>query len=529
MTASLDRKADQEYRNPRGQVMKIYSPERWGYFLNETANPQYLYWSALPQEAHPFWQAVAMSMFWRGSGGTAKVVADAARRFYQWLGDREIASFDDLSQLDWAALDEWLKRQPGKKGLMTMRSRMATFTGLKAAFVEGVTLGRGELTAATVAAISDGTRNRFRHVDDHTAQARAKRVLTPAQVDHLYEAFFAEYRTARQLLDESDRPARLGAQQYGQQIEVDVVTMVAMWLSITYGVRAEELPAMRVSDFVEDTTGRGAHRLYCHAPNKNPKPVPVDEVGHRLIQMLIAWTEGPRAALGTDHLFVYWMGVRRDQPQVVNGISLYNRRKSFLQRYNLGNLNLSPKNLRSTFGERIATHTENRLVVQELMRHESPRTSERFYQTKNEVEHAAVVARALAAEAMRHAMLYGYPVLDLESERPEVKRLLEENPDRDLGYGVCGVPLGCKRAEHCFLCPHLIVEVSRRPYYVREKERNEQLALQCEDRRKGQQYQTIAERAGVLIRLIDQRLAEERIESAGKQRTRKRQHKPVDF
>lgn len=473
----------------------------WRGAVPKTAN---LDFTRLPASVRPWWRAVLGEAFQLDSLAQVRGIWHTAL----WLYRFHIASsrppttrWDDWSANEWATYAEWLSGQQGFRGRpLSLDYRRGQFLWLAAAAQHAVDLRLSGTSAESIRRIKSVARGSFRGTAVAFGQRLVRRALTREQWEEL----------DRILAEEWQRYQDNGTADGGATA---LPAVVATWLAFHHGVRSAEINRLSVHDILPDPV-EGRHHLRVHAPNKAPDLLPIGRETLRLLEALKAAGAGTRTALQTDLLFVSTAEppailTTSSVPWEANGLT--DLLRALIARHNARHLpsDLKFPDGRTTLGTHLAYDLGNRERVRQIMRHQSPATTDHYYRVHDKLRVARDVAAATRTEAIRLTMACQRPIASLD-ERPDHREVIGRNPaNTQLEYGSCGLDAvrqgSCRMAVHCFECPLLVPWVSKRHNFVHERDVYQAKAAEAINPRDQENYIRHAALAEAHIRLIDRR------------------------
>jgi len=450
-------------------------------------------WKHIPDEWLVFWQDVAKSLFDKDKIMEMASIIRTAKRFHAWLAlpvidletgeilgsKRSIKNFDELTESDFGQFEEVLKIVPLAElpivGTESQRSSILSdlAEGLQEAIRE---LERPEVTIETVERIREVKNGAYKNMYRKAYERNAKKALSIIDLEDILEALAREYIACEEIGNALQRTL------YTKPTDMpDMLAVIYIRLGLKHGLRPEEIFTMKIDDIKEDKEN-GHHTIHCKGVgNKPERYVPIDQGTLDAIKFYLQWSEPARKELGTKLFAVCYIQVRSGvfEAKAATSSNLRHALRYFKKRHGLkSDLQINGKNLRRTFGSIVAMTTDNREVVRQALGHTHVSTTERHYTAINRINLSHEVAKALRVYALEIAFSYRNIVYDLNEERPDVQKALEDSPERDLNAGVCNVPKktesladSCVRAPSCLECDFLIVEARKLPFYYTEKEK----------------------------------------------------------
>lgn len=515
-----------KYTNNRGRTLELHDDNTWVsyYSHNESRTKTFTFIFKIFPVA---WKAKVMqilrSTFDKTSPSNTYNIYNSFRLFFSWmeqLGNPSFNSFDEVDDIFWGAFDDWLELT----AKCVISSRRSVFYSLKTGIRESIDLDLKIATEESLRNIEEIMLMRFRKVKQQMMLELTEKVLTTSECERIYAVLAQQYHEAQRIIGASidelppgfRRKERIGryAKMPSKRLErtVDMLSVTAIWLGLAHGMRPEEFATCTVDDIIVDSLGAN-HKIFCHAPNKPSRYIPIPQITLDIINLFIQFTERCRKQLGTDLLSVDW-----DYAGMPQKVLLSHHLKRFVKNFDIKDDNgkhlpINMKNLRRTFGSQIASYTNNPELARRIMGHAHISTTKEHYTLQRLSELSHNISKGLRLFALQITMSYQSPIIDLNTERPDIAECLKNSPDRDHDYGICTVPQttdvlenSCARARHCFECEFLVVETKKRENFVLEKELYLQFAENESDERIKQQKLRRAQQADAWIILIDQKI-----------------------
>lgn len=498
-------------KNQKGSILYVLKTGGWQivYFRNEKEKKVNVYWDGIPSEWVEFWQDIARSFFDKDDIFNVSAGVKAAKKLHAWLNlptidfktgeiieeKKVLTNFDELSEIDYGIFEEALRTIPlggGKQALENDGGRSMILADLATAFKEAyLELERPEVSMLSVVRIRDVKNGIFRNISKLQYQNNAQKVLQVKELEKVFEALINEFDECQKVDNELDRIKKF------PDSRANMLAVVCIWLGLRHGIRSEEFLNLRLHDIKRDEEF-GHHKLHCKGTgNKPERYIQIDNNTLNILDFYIHWSDSARREIGKDFFAVCYIRIRAGvyEAKAADSTTIKHALISFKNRQGLSEeLKLDGKNLRRTFGSNIAKMTDNREITRQVLGHSYVSTTEMFYTAINRADLSHEISNALRVYALQIAMSYKNVVYELEVERPETYRALEENPERDLKLGVCDVPKkteslkdSCVRAPSCVECDFLIVEARKLPNYIIEKEKCLDLAEKARSERVKQQ------------------------------------------
>lgn len=487
-----------------GYTVEIIDEDHWAVpdIQAQKHRLQSIDFTRLPSEVRWWWRAVMEEAYQSITCKQTLGLWYTALWFTRFQKESGIVTtaLDNLNCTDWGSYAEWLKKQSGIRGKsLSCSTRRGQFVLLIVATKQALKLNLPGISSTTIDRLHFLTRHAFKEKSVNTQRYIERRALSSEQYTELYRMMAEEWQ---RYLDRANNP----------KVRVHLPALVACWLAFNDGVRSSEINCLTVEDIQIDAL-YGKHRLYVHAPNKEPDMIPIEKDTLTLLQAMVEEGADARTLLGTNRLFVNTR--LSGLPCVLTTVTLNSAIRRMARRH--GSVIL-PDDLRipdgrTSLGTHLARTLRNRERVRRLMRHNWATTTETYYRAQQKLVVAGNMARALRAEVLRLTVACQRPVLDI-NERPDQVDILKRNPyNAELEWGSCGLDVarqgGCRVATHCFDCPLLVPWVSKRHNYIMERDEYLRLAEKAENTRDRENLLYHANQAEAYCVLIDRRREEE--------------------
>lgn len=285
-----------------------------------------------------------------------------------------------------------------------------------------------------------------------------------------------------------------------QRLDPNPYVVFSFQFGMRNGVRSSEFNALGTDDIHIDQD-KGHHKVYLHGPNKADSFIPVDDTFLETLKVCQEWSKEARDLAGpagrdlfkntmlvypTTNTYYSCPLVQFTTRALSQSFLPYFYKKWFNCKIEDESGNERPllhadgdltkplwcdySKLRNAFAVRFAEREKNRATTSKAMRHKNSHTAEKFYLHQTRLDHAKKVQIALKPEAqllvmgLKNATAAGISEETLKKARESGAM----NPN-----GICGSALegmGCRRANDCLECPHLIVIASRKPRLIEDRE-----------------------------------------------------------
>lgn len=316
--------------------------------------------------------------------------------------------------------------------------------------------------------VGEFIKNNFKNINNRNFEKNSNKVLSMEMLERVQEGLLEEYHLARDLFDSP----------FENKSNVDMAIFVAIWLGMKHGVRATELQNLTFKDIVRDKENH-LHVLKCRESKSKPnRDVLINNQTLEIIDFYESWLR-KEVELTKEDPFLISLNFENGEVikkkvlnyQVVQGINRFSHKYGFSN----DGIILNVTNLRRSYGSFMATQTNNKEVLRQIMGHTTIQNTERHYTALHKQDLSLEVTKGLKFFALELATTYKKPIDSYENDEYAKKLVLEE-PDRDYKFGVCSVPKtnetiakSCKYATNCLECPFLIPEIRKLENYKREK------------------------------------------------------------
>lgn len=400
------------------------------------------------------------------AGGTLVQSAKALRVFAEYMAANGHA---DVTPRVYRAFVRWVKAERAENG--TPRWSPGRREGHAAAplalYEYGITEDMPGWHVRDLDLMDACRRAELRGMGREREQRSLDRAVSLREYESLLRALRLEHEAVRAEVKRLRETP--GAQVPTGRPDPDPFVVFALYAALLYGMRADELNVCTVDDLdVKARTLRG------HAPNKEPRDIPVDDLLDEAFAHVLFWSEPARLESGRDTALIYIGNIpRRAIVQVTSGNLNHRTLKQFYRKYHVEHIDGQPvlaneedpqspfwcdfRKLRNAAITRWAERESNMAAVQALAGHAHGATTGRYYTHLHRLDHARKLARALGPEAQVMAAALKNPIVEGDAE--EDARLGEHG--QATSFGGCA-SMGCRRANHCFECDQAVYQVAKR-------------------------------------------------------------------